>query len=220
MIRVTVDARPPTTATGTLFLFNGCCATVRGSGNGGAGVVPCLEHGEPAAHLQSIGMGKHSQTCILCSLPPTHHDPNSPCSARAQVLESRLARPSGPNARGARRPRRCSNGQRFLPPRWRGSRGSRGQCVPLAQGQGCGRRKRTSARRKPSFYCLRGCAWCVCCLKREIQCVCLAWHTVAANNQGNTRWPCGRQGPSAPWMKTCLTPVNPYECACVPCLVL
>lgn len=218
-MRVTAAAGPTTTATGTLFLFNGCCATVRGGGSRGAGVVPCLQHGKPAAHLQSLGW-EHSQTCILCSLPPTHRDPNSPCSARDQVLESRLARPSGPNARGARRPRRCSNGPRFLP-RWRGSRGSRGQCVPLAQGQGCGRRKRTSARRKTAFYCLRGCAWCVCCLKRDSVCLSSGAYTVAANSQkANTRWPCGRQGPRAPWIKTCLTPVTPCECACVPCRVL
>ena len=201
-----VTAGTTTTAAGMLFLSNGCCVAVRGSSSGGAGVFPCLQHGKPAAHLD----GEAAASDLLGHSIPTHHDPISPCSARARVLESRLARPSGPNARGARRPRRCSNDAHFLlPPRC--SHGSRGQCVPPAQGQGCGRRKRTSARRTPSFCCLCCCVVCGCCLDRG-DTPAAAKILLQARQQALTLW--------TPWVKMshiCEPVMNVLVCVVLCC---
>lgn len=117
-MKVTAAAGSTTTAGGMFFLSNGCCyVAVRGSSSGDAGVLPCLQHGKPAAHLQSLSVWRQQPSDLLDLSVPTHHGFNSSCSARVPVQELRLARPSGPNAPGARRPRRCSSGAHFLPPR-------------------------------------------------------------------------------------------------------
>ena len=71
-MKVTAAAGSTTTAGGMFFLSNGCCyVAVRGSSSGDAGVLPCLQHGKPAAHLQIRGVGA-AAVRLACLLIPPH----------------------------------------------------------------------------------------------------------------------------------------------------